>query len=78
MNQFFTPKGIDAYMAPLSQCVELLINDLRTKSSNEDFNLLPHLENCALRGVCSTLFGMKIADSKIDEICIRTSEIFEA
>lgn len=65
-------------MRPLSRCVELLINGLRIKSSSEDFDLLPLLEKCALRGVCSTLFGMKTTDSKIDEICIRTSEIFEA
>lgn len=77
MNQFFTPKKIDSYVTSLSQCVDMLVVNLQENHLNRDFDLLPHLEKCALRGVCSTLFGMNLTDPKIDEICERTSEIFD-
>ena len=82
MIQFFSPKRIDSYTESFSRCVDLLIVNLRENCSDQPIgqptDLLPLFEKCALRGVCSTLFGMNYMDGKVDEIYRRTAEIFEA
>lgn len=79
MNQYFTPKMIDSYMTSLSKCNDLLVKQLidRELKTDQMVDLLPHLEKCALQAVCTTFFGMDVMDPRIDEICARTSEIFE-
>lgn len=78
MNQFFNPKMISDYMTSQISCVNLLIKEIAHFQVNEEqVDLLPHLEKCALRAVCATLFGMNVNDKRIDEICVRTSEIFD-
>lgn len=77
MNQFFNPKAISTYTTSLSKCVDLMIENLiESQLNSSDFDIQPHLENCALRGVCATIFGMDLMDEKIDGICERTAEIF--
>lgn len=78
MNQFFNPKMITSYMSSLTICVNLLIAEVgKFQSSGEEVVLLTLLEKCALQAVCSTLFGMDVTDKRIDDICVRTSEIFD-
>lgn len=77
MNKYFNPNAINTYTTSLSKCVDLMIENLIEKQLNlNDFDIQPHLEKCALQGVCATLFGMDLMDDKINVICERTAEIF--
>lgn len=78
MNQYFTPKMINSYMTSFSKCNNLMVKQLLDHGfkADQEVDLLPHLEKCALQAVCTTLFGMDVADTQIDELCARTAEIF--
>lgn len=80
MSQFFNPKMINSYITTFSECAKLLVENLKENYMDNDhqLDLIPHLEKCAVRGVCSSLFGMNLNDKKIDVIYIKTAEIFEA
>lgn len=71
---------ISSYSKSFFSCAEQLtekLNRLYT-DENRQFDLLPHLEHCAVQGVCSTLFGMNLMDKRIDDIYENTMQIFEA
>lgn len=78
MHQYFTPKIIGSYATLFAKCADLMVEAIENHLDNDtDCDLLPHLEKCAVQGVCATLFGMDFMDTRIDQIYAKTSEIFE-
>lgn len=71
---------ISSYTNSFLSCAEQLTEKLNRLYADEScqFDLLPHLEHCAVQAVCSTLFGMDLMDERIDDIYENTMQIFEA
>ncbi|CRK92409.1 CLUMA_CG005979, isoform A [Clunio marinus] len=79
MNQYFSTKKIQSYIASFYECADCLVDKINKKHShtNNEIELLPLIEFCAVQGVCTTLFGMALEDERISDIYKKTSVIFE-
>lgn len=70
---------ISSYIKSIIKCADLLVTNLMENyaGTGKEIDLVPHLEMCSVRGICSTLFGMDLTDQRINDIYKNTSVIFE-